>query len=108
MALKLSHPRTTNSHRALYPNAYFRIYEVNINKNDNQVRINMQVFADKDARDYVEPGQEPGRIYASPIGHDSASVALADYEAEVGANEVAKAYNALKDHVEKFELTEDC
>jgi hypothetical protein len=108
MALKLAHPRTSNHYRALYENAYHRINEIQINKNDNRVGIQTQIFADKEARDFVPEGGEVGRIHAATIANESFSVTMDEFNSASGADEFAKCYECLKECVAKFADAVDC
>lgn len=108
MALKLAHPRTSNHYRALYENAYHRITEIQLNKNDNRVGIQTQIFADKEARDFLPEGGEAGRVYAANISNESFSVTMDEFNSVAGEDEFAKCYECLKAFVAKFAYAVDC
>lgn len=116
MALKLKIERSQNSWRAEFPNGYFRIFEVNVNKNDSNVRIGVFSYPDELARRFsVENNQQDpanpvpvgSSSSVSPVSHESYSVSLEKFDSYEG-DAFAKAYEALKDNIEKFFDAEDC
>lgn len=113
MALKLKVERKDNHLRAEFPNAYHRIFEVNVNKSDNNVRINIRVYADKEARDYKESSQDsPGmpsmpHIQAGSLRDETVCATIEKFD-EVSGELFAKAYEYLKKHEDKFMDAEDC
>lgn len=119
MALKLPISRDQNAYHADFRNGYHKISEININRENRTVRINIFSYPDEDARRFVQPKEQldqephPGHHPAehdrtSPhISAESFSISLEKYDATVG-NELEKAYGMLKKEVPKFLKAEDC
>lgn len=103
MALKKMVGREKTSQRALFPDAYHRIAEIDCGGKECVVRID--TFADEDARRYNDVHPSPGGV--SPLFSTRISIPFPSMATASIANMKKAVYDYIKT-LETFKYAEDC